>query len=103
MGKKPKFGKVGSIDPDSKGLNLMLKCVKCEEVEGSTPKSWTAVLGDETGIVTFSLREASYAEACVPGSSVRVQNARVTMVKNHINVIVDKWGVLKTAGDAVEV
>jgi len=95
--RKPKFVKVKSINPDSKGLNLMLKCVTCEEVEEG--KSWKAVLGDDTGVVTFSLRDADKASLCKPGSSVRVQNARVSMTKSHINIFIDKFGVLKAADE----
>lgn len=100
--RKPKFGKVKSIKPDSRGLNLMLKCVSCEAVEEGTTQAWRAVLGDDTGVVTFSLRDAAHAAACTAGSSLRVQNARVVMVKGHINVVVDKFAVLKTADEPVE-
>lgn len=99
---KPKFGKVKSINPDSKGLNLLVKCVKCEEVEGGSTKSWRAVLGDDTGVATFSLRDAAHAALCKEGSSLRVQNARTIMMQGHIYVIVDKFGVLKAADEAVQ-
>lgn len=100
--KKPKFSKVESINPDSKELNIMLKCVSCVEVEEGSSKSWRAVLGDDTGIVTFSLRDAIHAGVCKEGNSLRVQNARAIMVKGHVHVIVDKWAVLKAADEPVE-
>merc|ERR1712157_232601 len=34
--KKAKFKKVKAIRPEAKGLNLMVKCVKCTPVEGAT-------------------------------------------------------------------
>eukprot|EP00928_Gymnodinium_smaydae_P078799 TRINITY_DN62873_c0_g1_i1.p2 TRINITY_DN62873_c0_g1~~TRINITY_DN62873_c0_g1_i1.p2 ORF type:complete len:415 (-),score=101.29 TRINITY_DN62873_c0_g1_i1:145-1389(-) len=94
----PKFGKVQSIRPDAKGLNLKLKAVKCEDVTApgdKAPQTWEAKLGDDTGVVTFSLRNKEQADLCKAGACVRVQNARVLMLKGHIRVIVDKWAVLK--------
>jgi len=99
--KKPVFVKVSTIEPEARSLNLLLKTVKCEETEPG--KAWDAVLGDDTGVVTFSLRSAEHAELCkAAGSSVRVQNARVIMVKGFIRVVVDKWAVMKPADVAVE-
>lgn len=98
--KKPKFAKVKSIKPDSKGLNLMLKAVKCEAKEDNS--GWIAVLGDETGVVKFSLKSEELADLCKTGNSVRVQNAKVLMLKGFIHVIVDKWGVFKAADEALD-
>mmetsp|Transcript_83575 Transcript_83575/g.165872 ORF Transcript_83575/g.165872 Transcript_83575/m.165872 type:complete len:397 (-) Transcript_83575:215-1405(-) len=98
--RKPKFGKVGKVNPESRGLNLLLKVVKCEETEAG--KTWEAVLGDDTGIVTFSLKSKDHADLCEKDSSVRVQNARVLMIKGHIRAIIDKWAVMKKADEPVE-
>lgn len=95
--KKPKFGKVKAMNPDSKHLNLMLKCVKCEDISVEGSKLWEATLGDETGIVKFTLRNAGHAALCKAGASLRVQNAHVQMYKGFIRVVVDKWAVLKVA------
>jgi len=95
--KKAKFKKVKTIQPDSKGLNLMLKCVKCDKVEGTDVPTWEAVCGDETGVVTFNLRSEGHADLCKVGASLRVQNAKVLMIKGFVKVVVDKWGVLKAA------
>lgn len=97
--KKPKFKKVKTIQPDAKGLNLLLKCVKCDKIDDTT---WEAVLGDETGVVTFSLKSEGLADLCKPGASVRVQNAKVIMTKGFIRVVIDKWAVMKAADEPVE-
>jgi len=94
--KKPKWKKVGSIQPEAKGLNLMVKCVKISKVEGESD-IWEAVCGDETAVVTFSLRSKDHADACKPGASIRCQNAKVIMVKSFIRVSCDKWAVFKAA------
>lgn len=86
---------------EARSLNLLLKTVKCDETEPG--RAWDAVLGDDTGVVTFSLRSAEHAELCkAAGRSVRVQNARVVMAKGFIRVVVDKWAVMKPADAAAE-
>lgn len=103
--RKPKFGKVQKLNPGSKGVNLQLKCVSIDEEQNEAkdvPKMWKAVLGDDTGVVTFRLRDQKYVDMCKVGSSVVVQNARISMVKGHIHVIIDKWGVMRAAEKAWE-
>jgi len=104
--RKPKFGKVQKLLPDSKGINLQLKCASIEEIKNEEGKEglkmWQAVLGDDTGVVTFRLRDQKYIDMCQVGSSVVVQNARISMVKGHIHVIIDKWGVMRAAEKAWE-
>merc|ERR1712183_440641 len=97
--KKPKFKKVKTIQPEAKGLNLLLKCVKCDKVDDTT---WEAVLGDDTGVVTFNLKSQDLADVCKAGASVRVQNAKVIMMKGFIRVVIDKWTVMKAADEPVE-
>merc|ERR1712100_279241 len=103
--RKPKWGKVSKVLPDSKGINLMLKCVSCSEVKKedgpSSRRIWEAVVGDDTGVVTLDLRSGQHAEACQPGASLRLQNAKVVMIRGFIRIAVDKWAVLKTAAEEV--
>merc|ERR1712039_557118 len=88
------------IKPEAANLNLMLKVVKCEETVAG--KQWEAVLGDDSGVVTFSLRNKDHADLCKAGNSLRVQNARVLMIKGYIRVIIDKWAVMKAADEPIE-
>merc|ERR1712129_112447 len=100
----PKFIKVKDIDPDSKGVNVMLKCTRAtESVEGPAGLK-EAVCGDETGCVTLSLRgeAAAAAAVCTLGSSLRLQNAHSKMVKGHVRLVVDKWAVIKTTSEKHE-
>eukprot|EP00746_Dinoflagellata_sp_MGD_P087078 gnl/MRDRNA2_/MRDRNA2_34561_c0_seq1.p1 gnl/MRDRNA2_/MRDRNA2_34561_c0~~gnl/MRDRNA2_/MRDRNA2_34561_c0_seq1.p1 ORF type:complete len:347 (-),score=89.45 gnl/MRDRNA2_/MRDRNA2_34561_c0_seq1:31-1071(-) len=102
--RKPRWTKVGKVNPESKGINLMLKCVSCKEVqvEGRENSSiWEAVVGDETGILTLQLRNEDQAKLCEVGASLRMQNAKTVMIKGHIRVAVDKWAVLKKADEVV--
>jgi len=94
--RKAKFGKVGKIKPEQKGLNFYMKCVKgAEAVEGTDAKEVLA--GDESGSVILSIRSEAQESVCKAGALIRVQNAHVRMIKGHIRLIVDKWAVLKAA------
>lgn len=104
--RKPTFTKVKQIEPEQRGVNLMLKCVSCSETKAEGNSSglriWEAKCGDETGSVTLSIRSEEIAEVCKPDASLRLQNARVVMVKGFIRLNVDKWAVLKPAETPVE-
>merc|ERR1719265_2344848 len=97
---KPRFQKVAKLNPEKKGVNLSVKCVKAATaVEGSDIKE--ATVGDDTGCVVLSLRSDKHAELCKPGACLRIQNAHVAMVKGFIRLTVDKWAVL-AAQDSVD-
>jgi len=95
--KKPKFTKVSKTQPEQKGVNLFVKCVKAPEaVEGSDDIK-EALVGDETGTVLVSLRSDANVALCKVGALLRVQNAHVRMVKGTIRLAVDKWTAFKAA------
>lgn len=99
---KAKFGKVSSVKPDSKGLNLNLKVVgDLTEVESKGGKFWEALAGDESGTVVLSLRE-NQKELAKTDAVITVRNASVKMVQGHIRVAVDKWGKLEESVDPLE-
>lgn len=99
--RKAKFSKVSKIAPDSKGVNVMVRCVKGPSAAEGNDSLKEVVLGDDSGVVTVSLRAdaAEALAACVAGASLRVQNAHVRMVKGRIRLVIDKWAVLKTADE----
>lgn len=98
--KKPKFKKVKTLQPEAKGVNLIVKCVKAPtSVEGSDNLK-EAVVGDDTGVVTISFHSDEHAALCKVGSAIRVQNAHVRMVKGYIRVAIDKWSACKAADAA---
>eukprot|EP00929_Paragymnodinium_shiwhaense_P112205 TRINITY_DN80466_c0_g1_i1.p1 TRINITY_DN80466_c0_g1~~TRINITY_DN80466_c0_g1_i1.p1 ORF type:complete len:436 (+),score=73.24 TRINITY_DN80466_c0_g1_i1:58-1365(+) len=96
--RKPTFTKVKNINPASKGANLIVKCIKAPvAVKEGNDTLKEAVLGDDTGVVTVSLRSDDHAALCKVGDSLRVQNAHARMVKGFIRLDVDKWASLKAA------
>jgi len=94
--RKPKFIKVKALNPDSSGLNLYLKVVSCEVVEGSDGKLAEAKCADDTGAVTLRVRDGQVA-TCAAGESIIVRNARVRMLKGFVRVEADKWGKIEVS------
>jgi len=95
--RKPKWTKVNLLDPDSRGINVFVKVVKVLPAEG-TNGATEVVLGDATGVLTMLARGEQVA-TCEPGKILRIQNARVVMVKGFMRLDVNKWGVVKPAPD----
>jgi adenosine kinase len=90
---KPKFTLVGKIQPEARGLNLMVKVVK----EGAAVDDYTEIVcGDKSGLVTFSVK-ADQKGIFKTDAILRVQNAKVVMMKGFIRVVVDKWAVAAPA------
>jgi len=97
--RKPKFGKVASITPAQKGLNLLLKVVKMPEVNGESLHD--VIAGDATGIVTLRLQPDQFLP-CEVGKRIRIQNGKVAMVKGRVTVMVDKWGKVSQEDESAE-
>jgi hypothetical protein len=93
--KKPKFGVVSKVQPEARGLNLMVKVVKAGEVKDNYAEF---VVGDKTGIVTFSATEAQ-KPLFTTDAVLRLQNCKVVMVKGFIRVVADKWAVVAAAAE----
>jgi len=98
---KVRWNKVAKIQPEQKHVNLKAKVIKAASaVEGSSDIK-EATVGDETGAVILSLRDAKDADLCKDGATVRVQNAHITMVKGFMRLNVDKWALVRSL-DKVE-
>merc|ERR1739838_564553 len=53
--KKPRFKKVKNVQPEQKGVNLIVKCVKAPAAVEGRDDIKEVVCGDDTGVVTISL------------------------------------------------
>merc|ERR1711865_1100423 len=95
--KKPKFKKVKNIQPDQKGIDLLVKCVKAPVAVEASADLKEVGCGDDTGIITVSLRSDAHAAVAKVGDGIRIQNAHVRMVKGRIRLVVDQWCAFKTA------
>jgi len=98
--KKPKFLKVDGITPAAKGVNVLAKVVKAATPVANSEDVMEIVAGDETGVVTLSVRSAQ-AKAAEVGKTYRIQNAHAAMIKGFIRLSVDKWAVMKPADEEV--
>jgi len=92
---KPRFSKLAKLNPDSKGINVVVKVVK---EKGAVGDFTEIICGDDTGIATFSLR-ADQVSLFKVGETIRVQNARVQMVKGFIRVSIDRWAKAALAAE----
>jgi len=92
---KPKFTTITKLDPDSKGFSLMVKVVKEAGISGDFIE---VVCGDGTGVVTFSIKEDQKSTFKV-GETLRVQNAKVHMLKGYMRVSIDKWAKVAPAAE----
>jgi len=84
--KKPVFSKVAEIDPNARGLNLVLKCTQVQGCE--------AKIVDETGVVNLRLKND---QKCQVGDTLILRNARVSMFEGRLRLEIDKWGKMGIA------
>lgn len=100
--KKPKFGKVSSIKPNSKGLNLKVKLLEDpKEADEGKGTFFEALAGDASASVVVSIR-GDKKDSFTAGKTITIQNGRVIMVKGHVRVTVDQWGKIEECSDALE-
>eukprot|EP00931_Biecheleriopsis_adriatica_P031026 TRINITY_DN1822_c0_g1_i1.p1 TRINITY_DN1822_c0_g1~~TRINITY_DN1822_c0_g1_i1.p1 ORF type:complete len:478 (+),score=137.91 TRINITY_DN1822_c0_g1_i1:81-1514(+) len=93
--RKPKFSTISNLNPESRGINVIVKVVE----ELGTSGDFTEIrCGDATGVVTFSVKD-DQKSIFKAGETVRVQNARVRMVKGFIRVGLDKWAKAAPAAE----
>lgn len=96
---KPVFSSIKDLQPELKGLHLVVKVVdvKVEErkrPDGSVTKLADAVVGDTTARVTLWGR-AGHGEALKKDEILVLHNAKVEMGKGHIRLVVDRWSDVK--------
>jgi len=100
--KKPKFGKVSDLTPESKGHNLRVKLVEAPTpVERQGKTFYQAKCGDSSGCVVLSL-SAEQMETCKEGETFEVRNGRVIMVKGTVRLGVDKWGKIEVSEEKID-
>jgi len=97
--REAKFGKVSKIvNPQAKGLNLKLKVVSVKPADEAGRIE--AVLGDDSGVVTFAVFGEDQQKLVNEGASLVVRNGYIKMIKGFLRLNVDKWGKLETSDEA---
>jgi len=99
--KKARTGKIGKLNPDSKGFTIEGNLMDAPKAVEGKPGFFEVTLGDASGKVTCSLKDFQ-VEAIKGAKAAIFRNAKVLMVGGHIRLTVDKWGKVESSDDVVE-
>jgi len=100
--KKPVFISVNKLQPGTRGHNLKVKVVKTnivvekERIDGQKVRIAEAIVGDNTGCITFTARNAQ-VDVVKPGATIILRNAKIDMFKGYMRLAVDRWGKIEGA------
>jgi hypothetical protein len=102
---KPVFSSVKTLEPDERGIHLLIKVVEILKVDerkrgdGAVNTTAQAVVGDETARVTLVAKSA-HAPAIVKDALLAVFNAHIEMYnKGFMRLVVDRWSDVKPLAD----
>lgn len=100
---------VDSLRPGTTGLNLVVKVLDAKEVmnkkrpDGSSVRIVECTVGDASGVILFSAKNKQQVETMKVGTTVRVHNGKIDMVRGTMRLAVDQWGLLKEESGGEEV
>jgi len=98
--KQAKVWQIGRLRPDAKSFNLEAKVLdepKEVETKGAA-KIYEVTIGDSSGKIVCSLKD-DQKDALKKDKVAFFRNGKVTMIKGHMRLVVDKWGKID-ASDA---
>eukprot|EP01026_Neomeris_dumetosa_P073840 TRINITY_DN763_c1_g1_i1.p2 TRINITY_DN763_c1_g1~~TRINITY_DN763_c1_g1_i1.p2 ORF type:complete len:154 (-),score=24.56 TRINITY_DN763_c1_g1_i1:758-1219(-) len=107
--RKPVFGSVQDLKPDTHGHNLVVKVVSSASQVVNKPRRSDgllitiseALVGDKTGVVLLSAKNEQQ-EFLVEGKYLTIRNAKVDIVQGRIRLVVDQWGKIEFKDDVEE-
>jgi len=97
--KKPKFIKIGNLEPGGKGVNAYVKVVSVkvvldrQKIDDTKEVIAEAVVGDSTGSILLTAKDEQLA-VVKQNANLVIRNARVVMFKGHMRLKVDQWGLI---------
>ena len=100
---------VDSLRPGTTGLNLVVKVLDAKEVmnkkrpDGSSVRIVECTVGDASGVIRFSAKNKQQVETMKVGTTVRVHNGKIDMIRGTMRLAVDQWGLLKEESGGEEV
>jgi len=100
---------VDSLRPGTTGLNLVVKVLDAKEVmnkkrpDGSSVRIVECTVGDASGVILFSAKNKQQVETMKVGTTVRVHNGKIDMIRGTMRLAVDQWGLLKEESGGEEV
>eukprot|EP01023_Acetabularia_acetabulum_P010071 TRINITY_DN1458_c1_g3_i1.p9 TRINITY_DN1458_c1_g3~~TRINITY_DN1458_c1_g3_i1.p9 ORF type:complete len:154 (-),score=26.81 TRINITY_DN1458_c1_g3_i1:2997-3458(-) len=107
--RKPVFGSVSDLKPDTHGHNLIVKVAsessqvvnKPRRSDGMLITISEALVGDKTGAVLLSAKNEQQ-QFLVKGKYLTIRNAKVDIVQNRIRLVVDQWGKIEFNEEVTE-
>ena len=100
---------VDSLRPGTTGLNLVVKVLDAKEVmnkkrpDGSSVRIVECTVGDASGVILFSAKNKQQVETMKVGTTVRVHNGKIDMIRGTMRLAVDQWGLRKEESGGEEV
>lgn len=100
---------VDSLRPGTTGLNVVVKVLDAKEVmnkkrpDGSSVRIVECTVGDASGVILFSAKNKQQVETMKVGTTVRVHNGKIDMIRGTMRLAVDQWGLLKEESGGEEV
>ena len=102
--KEPVYTKIKNIQP-AKRYNIVGLITNVSEpvtitrMDESKVKLGTATIGDDTALVEIRVKD-SQCDLMKKGNCIILRNARSSVVKGHIKMVVDIWGKLELSDKA---
>eukprot|EP00466_Bigelowiella_natans_P016539 jgi/Bigna1/53415/estExt_Genewise1Plus.C_190120 len=96
---KPTFVQISDLNPEDRGVNLIVKVVKVTSVPPARPESKSkiseATIADKTGSLILTCRTEEQHETVKEGADLIIRNAFIRMYKGYMRLNVDKWGLIE--------
>lgn len=100
--RKAVFTKISDLQPASHGHNLHVRVLSVNTItdkklaDGRRLRLSEALVGDSTGTILLTLR-ANQIELAPVNTNITIRNAHIQMVRNHMRLSVDQWGLIEPA------
>ena len=100
---------VDSLRPGTTGLNVVVKVLDAKEVmnkkrpDGSSVRIVECTVGDASGVILFSAKNKQQVETMKVGTTVRVHNGKIDMIRGTMRLALEQWGLLKEESGGEEV
>ena len=101
--RKPEFSKIKNVLPARRYNIIALvesvgEPVTITRMDGSKVKLGTVIIGDDTATVDMRVKDSQF-DTVKKGQCIILRNARSSVVKGHIMMVVDIWGKIDVNTD----
>ncbi len=106
--REPIEAQISELKPRMKSVNISFKVIEKGEVrevasraDGEQHRVCDTIVGDNTGLVTVPLWDASIDEVEVE-KTYRLENGYTTLFQGHLRLNIGRYGTIKEAETAIE-